>query len=246
MPSSTDYVFVGESGLDLTRANVHTGTEIAWWAGGFSQDLPDARHIVMDSRNFFVDPDIFSGKVGAWYTLQQQKQVFDVIEPSLRLEIHESGSNRNDSWIKKGSLVSFTIHTSMAEMAQRAECLGTPIAIEMKGPDGKIYTTLGLAGSSPFNLANILVYYTPYETGVVWETKLDDYPEGEYSFRAVAKANGLSENYPRNEMTTTEWKTITLSTTDPKKKVEVTPEPTPKPTPEPTIEITTPQTTNPT
>jgi len=246
MPSSTDYVFVGESGLDLTRTDVRAGTEIAWWAGGLSQDLPDVRYIVRDSSNFFVDPDIFSGRVGAWHTLQQPKQVFDVLEPSLRLEIHESGIDYDESWIKKGNLVSFTIYTSMAEMAQRTGCLGTPITIEMKGPDGTIYTTLGLTGSAPFKLVDMLVYYTPYDTGVVWETKLDDYPEGEYSFRAVATANSLSENYPGVGMTTTEWQRIILSTTDPKKKVEETPKPTPEPTPEPTREITTPPTTVPT
>jgi len=242
IPSSTDYVFVGESGLDLTRAGVRAGTDIAWWMGGITENLPDARYTVMDASNFFVDPVIFSGKIGAWYTLQQKKQVFDILEPSLRLEISESGINYDESWIKKGNLGSFKIHTSMAEMTQRSGCLGTPITIEMKGPDGTIYTTLGLTGDSPFNLVDIPVYYTPYDTGVVWETKRDQYPEGEYSFRAIATANGLSENYPMVGMTTTEWQTITLSTTDPKKKVEETPKPTPEPTPEVIVEITPPTT----
>jgi len=246
MPSSTDYVFVGESGLDLTRAGVRAGTDIAWWMGGVTENLPDARYTVIDSSHFFVDPDIFSGKIGAWYTLQQKRQVFDILEPSLRLEISESGLNYDESWIKKGNFVSFTIHTSMAEMAQRSGCPGTPITIEMKGPDGTIYTTLGLTGSAPFNLVDIPVYYTPYDTGVVWETKRDEYPEGEYSFRAIATANSLSENYPMIGMTTTEWQTITLSTTDPKKRVEETLEPTPEPTPESIVEITTPPATVPT
>lgn len=246
IPSPTDYVFVGESGLDLTRAGVRAGTEIAWWAGGFSQGLPDARYSVMDSNNFFVDPAIFSGKTGLWYTLQQSEQVFNLIEPSLRLEVNEAGLNYDETWIKKGNLVSFTIYTSMAEMAQRPECFGASITIEMKGPDDVIYAALGLSGETPFNLVDIPVYYTPYNTGVVWDTKLDDYPEGEYSFRAVATVNGLSENYPKTDMTITEWQTFILSATDPKKKVEKTPESTPEPTPEPTIAITTPPTTIPT
>ena len=237
IPSSTDYVFVGESGLDLTRAGVRTGTEIVWWAGGFSNNLPDARYSVMDASTFFVDPSIFSGKVGVWYTLQQNQQAFNLIEPSLRLEIHEAGLDYDETWIKKGNLVSFTIYTSMAEMAQRTECLGASITIEMKGPDDARYTTLGLSGHTPFNLVGIPVYYTPYDTGVVWDTKLDDYPEGEYSFRAVATVNGLSENYPMTDMTITEWQTVTLSVTDPKKKVKETPKPTMESIPEPTIEI---------
>jgi hypothetical protein len=246
IPSSTDYVFVGESGLDLTRAGVRAGTEIAWWAGGFSQGIPDARYNVMDSSNFFMDPAIFSGKIGLWYTLQQSEQVFNLIEPSLRLEVNEAGVNYDETWIKKGNLVSFTIYTSMAEMAQRTECFGASITIEMKGPDDAIYTTLGLLGSAPFNLVDIPVYYTPYDTGVIWDTKLDDYPEGKYSFRAIATVNGLFENYPMTDMTMTEWQTFILSATDPKKKVEETAEPTPKPTTEPTIEITTPHATIPT
>ncbi|MDR2854579.1 MAG: DUF3821 domain-containing protein [Methanomicrobiales archaeon] len=245
IPSSTDYVFVGESGLDLTRAGVRAGTEIAWWASGFSQNLPDARYNVMDSNNFFVDPAIFSGKIGFWYNLQQNEQIFNLIEPSLRLEVNEAGINHDETWIKKGNLVSFQIYTSMAEMAQRTECFGASITIEMKGPDDAIYTTLGLSGNAPFNLVDIPVYYTPYDTGVVWDTKLDDYPEGEYSFRAVATVNGLSENYPVTDMTVTEWQTFILSVADPKKKVEETPKPTPKPTPEPTREITTPEATIP-
>ena len=246
IPSSTDYVFVGESGLDLTRAGVRAGTEIAWWAGGFSHSLPDVRYSVMDSSNFFVDPAIFSGKVGLWYTLQQSEQVFDLIEPSLRLEVNEAGINYDETWIQKGNLVSFKIYTSMAEMEKRTECFGASITIEMKGPDDAIYTTLGLSGSTPFNLVDIPVYYTPYDTGVVWDTKLDDYPEGEYSFRAVATVNGLSDNYPMTDMTITEWQTFILSAADPKKKVEEVPEPTTEPTPGPTIEITASQEPTPT
>jgi hypothetical protein len=76
-PSCQDYqypiqagedVYLGESCLNVS-AGVSSGQVISWYKNGWNtgNDTPDARRIVHDAQNFYVNPDEFLVFGGIWY-----------------------------------------------------------------------------------------------------------------------------------------------------------------------------------
>ncbi|NLV26956.1 MAG: DUF3821 domain-containing protein [Methanomicrobiales archaeon] len=246
-------VFVGENDIDISECNVRTGDEIAFWSSGFPEGTPDSRAKVMDARHFFVDPAYFSGKTGTWYGLVSKKPVFKVEDPWVKLEVIENGIDHDPDWIKKGNLISFKISTNMFTISDRAGSAGAPIKISLTGPNETEYNQL-ISPTGKYNLENIYVYYSPFDTGAIWETRDEtEYPEGEYVAWATCNVNSIHEKNPGEGITTSSKTTFTLSKVKPdedskketsdeesesmEKDSEPTPTPTPEPTPEPTEEV---------
>jgi hypothetical protein len=254
-------VFVGENDIDISDCNVRAGDEIAFWSSGSPEGTPDSRAKVMDARHFFVDPAFFSGKTGTWYGLVSKKPVFKVEDPWIQFDVVEQGIDHEPEWIKKGNLVSFKISTNMYVLSERPGSAGVTVRINLTGPNETVYTTLQSPTGS-YNLENIFVYYSPFDTGAAWETKDDTiYPEGEYTAWASIQVNDIGEKNPGDGITTSLKTTITLSKVKPEEKKQdetddekeenganessddeeeesETPTPTPSPTPEPTEEPT--------
>lgn len=204
-------VFVGENDLDISECNIRTGDEIAFWTSGSPEGTPDARARVMDTRRFFVDPSIFSGKTGKWFELMTKREVFTVEDPWLQFEVVENGIDHEPEWIKRGNLVSFKIATNMYLISKRPGSAGVPVTIHLTGPNSTEFTQL-ISPMGTFNLENVYVYYSPYDTGAVWETKEEkEYPDGEYIAWASCNVNQIDEKNPGETITTSLKTTFFLS-----------------------------------
>lgn len=211
-------VFVGEYGIDISECNVRPGDEIAFWSSGFPEGTPDSRAKVMDTRNFFVDPVFFSGKTGTWYGLISKKPVFKVEDPWIQFDVVEQGIDHEPEWIKKGNLVSFKISTNMYQLSDRPGSAGVPVRINLTGPNETAYTTL-ISPTGSYNLGKIFAYYSPYDTGAIWETRDDEkYPEGEYTAWATILVNDIAEKNPGETVTTSLKTTFLLSKVKPDKE----------------------------
>lgn len=213
-------VFVGENDIDISDCHVRTGDEIAFWSSGSPEGAPDSRAKVMDAQHFYVDPTFFSGKTGTWFGLMTKKAVFKVEDPWIQLDIVENGIDHEPEWIKKGNLVSFKISTNMYTLSQRPGSAGVPVKITLTGPNETTYTHLQ-SPTGTYNLESIFVYYSPFDTGAVWETRDDaEYPEGEYSAQAAIQVNNIGEKNPGEGVTSSLKTTITLSKVYPEKEKE--------------------------
>jgi hypothetical protein len=221
----------------------------------------------MDAQHFFVDPTFFSGKTGTWYGLMSKKAVFKVEDPWIQLDVVEQGIDHEPEWIKKGNLVSFKISSNMHILSQRPGSAGVPVKINLTGPNETTFTTLQ-SPTGTYNLEKIFVYYSPFDTGAVWETKDDArYPDGEYTAWATIQVNDIAEKNQGDGVTTSLKTTFLLSKVKPEKEKESdkkssskesdeesesssdekeqesqtpspTPTPTPTPTEEPVVELT--------
>ena len=213
-------VFVGENDLDISECNVRTGDEIAFWSSGSPEGTPDSRAKVMDVRHFFVDPTYFSGKTGTWYGLMSKKPVFKVEDPWLQLDVIENGIDHEPEWIKKGNLVSFKISTNMHLISGRPGSAGAPVKVNLTGPNESAYSHL-VSPTGEYNLENIYVYYSPFDTGAIWETKDETkYPEGEYTAWATCNVNGIHEKNPGEGVTITPKISFKLSKVQPEEEKE--------------------------
>lgn len=211
-------VFVGENDIDISECNVRTGDEIAFWSSGSPEGTPDSRAKVMDATHFFVDPTLFSGKTGTWYGLVSKKPVFKVEDPWLQLDVVENGIDHEPEWVKKGNLVSFKISTNLYAISERTGSAGAPVRINLTGPNETVYTQL-TSPNGEYDLENIFVYYSPFDTGAVWETEDDtEYPEGEYTAWATCNVNDINEKNPGEGITTSTKTTFTMSKVKPEKE----------------------------
>lgn len=213
-------VFVGENDIDISECNVRTGEEIAFWSSGSPEGTPDSRAKVMDATHFFVDPTFFSGKTGTWYGLTSKKPVFKVEDPWLQLDVIENGIDHEPEWIKKGNLVSFKISTNMYAISERVGSAGAPVKINLTGPNETTYSQLN-SPTGTYNLENIYVYYSPFDTGAIWETKSEtEYPEGEYTAWATCNVNDINEKNSGEGVTTSTKTTFILSKIKPEEEEE--------------------------
>jgi len=212
-------VYVGEADLDLSACDVHTGDEIAWWDSGNTQGIPTARARVTDVTHFIVDTDTFKGHTGVWYGLISKKPVFTVEEPTLQVDLVENGMDTDPDLIKRGNLVSFKISTNLAGISQRPGSSGAPVTLNFTGPNDTVFHTLTSEQTQEFNLDNVYVYASPYDTGAVWDTSdATKFPDGEYTIAAVTNVNKINENNPDTGATITDKKTYTLGKTGVKPK----------------------------
>jgi len=207
-------VYIGEGDLDLSDCNVRTGDEIAWWDSGNTEGTPGARARIADVRKFTVDPQTFRGHTGNWYGLMDKKLVFTVEEPFLQFDVVENGIDTEPDVIKRGNLVSFKISTNLAGVSKRTGSSGALVTIWMNGPNETEYHTLSSTRTGDFNVDKVYVYTTPYDTGVVWDTKdEEEYPDGEYTFSAMTNTNRIHEIFDEAGISYTENKTYVLSKT---------------------------------
>ncbi len=249
-------VFVGEEDLDLSYCNVRAGEEIAWWSSGNPAGVPDARAKIGDVRRFYVDPTLFSSHSGTWYTLSTKETVFKVEEPWIQLEVVENGLDYDLDWIKQGNLISFKISTNMYIISERSGAAGVPVSINLTGPNNTVLTSVD-SPQGEFNLNNIYVYYSPYDTGAAWETKdASKYPPGKWRAMAKINVNNIFENNEVAGSTYTDDVVFALAkekpvkgeeekesdennnTTEEEKEVTKTPTETKTPTPTPTVVVT--------
>lgn len=198
-------VFLGEQGLDITAA-MGSDTRIAWWASA-AQISGSAPTYTMDvgpsSSSFFVDPALFSGKLGPWYRLdgagQADGAAFVVTDPALDMRIWDATVGvdaTSNGWITSEDAVEFRITTNLYQMGQRPGVSGAPITIKVQSPDGATFSALVGPSGTTTGIVEMPVSTSPYSTGAIWDTgRKDLYPPGTYRIWAECNANSMKDNY---------------------------------------------------
>jgi hypothetical protein len=191
-----EWVFIGEEGLDVTGAGVTAGSQIAYYGpGGSISSVPAAQVTVADPSSFFVAPSVFSGKTGPWFILPENSLAFYVGDPTLQVRIIDYTTGfevgRDAAWVPKGDTVGFRIDTNLWVFSHRQDCTGVPLTIEVTGPGGLSFSSLG-----GFKLGDVIVSSPTIETGPVWPTGSGEFPTGDYTVSVRCEANMMHDNYP--------------------------------------------------
>jgi len=187
--------FIGEQGLDISQTGVVRYAEIGWFgtvSNGTSGESV-ATTSVDDVNNFYIDPTIFNGRTGPWYSLPNKTLIFFVQDPSLTLTILDETANyeltENSIYVPKGDHVGFVIETNLVAIAGRPGISTVPITIHVQQPNGN-----ELAEVSGYKLNDIGISTSPFSTGPVWDTTT--YASGTYAVWADCNVNHMKDNYP--------------------------------------------------
>ncbi|MDD1701436.1 MAG: DUF3821 domain-containing protein, partial [Methanoregula sp.] len=96
--SSGAPVFIGEQNLDISSC-LDGHTVIAWWPAGSDRTGDPSKTVTItgDGTSYFLNPDIFTGYTGTWYTHDTKPDipVFVVYEPSLNLSVIDTDTNED-------------------------------------------------------------------------------------------------------------------------------------------------------
>ncbi len=191
-----EWVFIGEEGLDIARTGAAAGSQLAYYGpGGSVSSAPAAKVTVADPASFYVAPSVFSGKTGPWFLLPGNSLAFYVGDPTLQLRIVDYTSGfvvgRDASWVPKGDAVGFRIDTNLWVFSRRPGCAGAPLTIEVSGPGGTTFSSLG-----GYSLAGVVVSTPTFETGPVWPTGSSEFSIGDYEVCVRCEENKMHDNYP--------------------------------------------------
>ncbi|MDH7491528.1 MAG: DUF3821 domain-containing protein [Methanolinea sp.] len=191
-----EWVFIGEEGLDITGTGVTAGSQIAYYGpGGSVSSVPAAQVTVADPSSFYVAPSVFLGKTGPWFTLPENNLAFYVGDPTIQVRIVDYTSGfvvgRDATWVPKGDIAGFRIDTNLWVFSHRKGCTGVPLTIEITGPGGLSFSSLG-----GYRLGDVVVSTPTFESGPVWATGSGEYPIGDYIVSVRCEANNMHDNYP--------------------------------------------------
>ena len=214
--------FIGESDLDITSA-IGDSYQIAWWGAGSDSkyDQPDDIQTVSNPNSFFVDPDIFKGKIGNWYQWDNNAKVvlaFNIQEPELDIEIWDGTLNKEitNGEILIGNFGNFLIITNMGNIVSRPGYYpgDAPFKIKVLGEDGtRYYDFLIGTGSEENSLINLAVnrnswYWVSPDINHNFPASVDGwntaalnnlgepiYELGFYTVWVECNANGMKDNY---------------------------------------------------
>ncbi len=216
-------VFIGESGLNLTRC-AGTNNTLAWWASPAQVGVaPPMKvvHISGQERDFFVSQAEFGGYTGTWYTSDVDNPAgipptaFIAAEPAIDITVTDAttGTDANGMTIPVGDQIAFTITSNLDVLTERG-IAGAPVRIWIQGPDGTVYTSLVNKTGTATSLYRE-VSGTPHATGTIWNTANGLYPAGNYTITAWSTANHMNTNYPVSGRTIAEYRFVNTSTSPP-------------------------------
>ncbi|MGA7627519.1 MAG: DUF3821 domain-containing protein [Methanoregula sp.] len=212
-------VFIGEHNLDITAAlNGHS--VIAWWPPGSDMSTSPSQTVTVTGRqtSFYVDPAIFTGYTGTWYSYDTKPNVpvFVVYQPQINLSIWNVDTNTDitGQTVPMSTNVTYHIDTNlwMANYSTRPNANPSDIfyTVTLTSPSGgnipHIFT--GNVGNPttqilPFN-SNPVISSSPYiwPYGPSWNRNAIStdgsrvYPAGTYTFEVSQNLNGMSPSYP--------------------------------------------------
>ena len=214
-------VFIGESGLDITRA-VGNITTIAWWAPGADIYASDPAKVLVIGEyrtRYWISDREFIGHTGNWYQYDETRPnsagplAFTVADPTLDIQIIDADTQVDVTGkvVPPGNHLMFRIITNQyaaVDPAQRPNVNPATdgyVSVKVIDEMGKRYTVLydTLATSHP--LGNLTVDKADWRWGgstqYSWNVDSTDgsntrrYPYGVYSVSARSNLNGLSNNY---------------------------------------------------
>jgi hypothetical protein len=212
-------VFIGEQNLDISLClNGHS--VIAWWPAGADLSSDPAKTVTVsgNGRSFYLDPAVFSGYTGTWYTHDAKPDipVFVVYQPQINLSIWNTDTNTDITGqsVPMSTNITYRIDTNLYTalnytLRPNYNLADGFFAVTLTSPSGmnipQIFT--GNVGDPttrimPFNNAPI-IRSSPYiwQDGPAWDRNAINtdgsrvYPTGTYTFVASQNLNGMSSSY---------------------------------------------------
>jgi len=212
-------VFIGENNIDISSClNGHS--VIAWWPQGadMSQDPAKTLTIAGNARSFYVDPAIFTGYTGTWYTHDTKPDIpaFIVYQPQVNLSIWDVDTNTDITGqsVPLSANITYRIDTNMFialnyTLRPNYNPSDNFFMVTLTSPTGRnvpqIFT--GNMGDPttqiiPFD-SDPMVSSTPYTwtNGPAWDKNAKGadgnplYPAGTYTFVVTANLNGMTGAY---------------------------------------------------
>ena len=212
-------VFIGERNLDIS-APTNGHTVLAWWPAGSDRSGEPAKTVTIpgDTTSFYMDPVIFTGYTGTWYThdVKPDIPVFVLYEPQLDLKVWDvdTGTDVTGQSLPMSANITYRIDTNMymaLDYTKRPNYNPSDsfFKVKLSSPAGvniaQIYTgNIGSPQTQIINLdSNPLIKSSPYtwKNGAAWDhdAKSTDgsiiYPAGTYTFVATADLNQMSSSY---------------------------------------------------
>jgi hypothetical protein len=225
-------VFIGEEGLDISNCIGNT-SQMAWFGPGTSPsvNVPDYVLTVSDPTNFYVSPEIFTGRPGLYYQWSGSSPAgplaINILDPYIEMSIISQSTLNVASFgiIPQGDFLNFWASTNIWTVTSRPgynASVNGPFTFRVKSPGGAIYTALYQNNSYVVPLTGISInstdatwvpYPPPMESG--WNTGVTDlsgtviYPTGLYEVTLECDLNGMKDNYKDQDGTDYVGKTIT-------------------------------------
>jgi hypothetical protein len=213
-------VFIGERNLDIT-ACVNGHSVIAWWPAGSDRSGEPSKTVTIsgDLTSYYVDPDIFTGYTGTWYTHDTLPDipVFVLYQPKIDLAIWDVDANKDITGqsVPMSTNITYRIDTNLylaLDYSKRPNYNPSDGAITVKltSPAGmnipQIYTgNVGDPSTQIIKFDNAPVIKSSQYTwanGPAWDrnAKSPDgsnvYQKGTYTFVVTQDLNHMSSSYP--------------------------------------------------
>jgi hypothetical protein len=212
-------VFIGERNLDLT-AGLNGHSVIAWWPPGSDMSASPSETVTItgNQASFYVDPAIFTGYTGTWYSydVKPNVPVFVVYQPQINLSIWNVDTNTDitGQTVPMSTNITYRIDTNLwmafnYTTRPNANPSDSFFTVTLTSPSGgnipHIFT--GNVGDPTTQIlpfaSNPVITSTPYvwPDGPSWYHNAISpdgsrlYPAGTYTFVVSQNLNGMSNSY---------------------------------------------------
>jgi hypothetical protein len=212
-------VFIGEHNLDLT-ACVNGHTVIAWWPEGADRSGDPVKTVTIsgDVTSYYIDPAIFTGYTGTWYTHDTKPDVpvFVLYNPQIDLSVWDVDTNTDITGqsVPMSTNITYRITTNLYMALNYTERPNynpsdSFFTVTLTSPSGanipQIYTgNLGAPTTQiiPFDSAPV-IKSSPYTwiNGPAWDRNAkgtdgsNAYQTGIYTFVVTQNLNQMSSSY---------------------------------------------------
>jgi len=212
-------VFIGERNIDIS-SGMNGHTVIAWWPQGSDRSGDPAKTVDVGTRvtSFTIDPAVFGGYTGTWYTHDTKPDipVFVLYEPRYNLSVWDVDTDMDITGqsVPMSANITYRIDTNLymaLDYAKRPDFNPADgfYTVKLTSPSGtsvpQIYT--GDIGASTTQILKFdsapFIKSSPYTwaNGPAWDrnAKSTDgtavYSTGTYTFTATQDLNHMSESY---------------------------------------------------
>ncbi|MBN1166612.1 MAG: DUF3821 domain-containing protein [Methanospirillaceae archaeon] len=217
--SQGDTVFLGEEGLDISRAVPDPYTHVAYFQPGTSPDRRNPTEIlaISNKQSWYISPVSFQDRTGTWYQYDIGSGrvggvAFIVRRPTilLRLLSNPMDSDLTNRAISRDSAINFRIETNLNEVTERFGFnpgLDGYVSLSIRTPHGSTYSAVRNTDGSLLSLEYLSVDRNPWylvepKTYRGWNVAYTDssntylYPSGTYIIWPEIRLNNLADNYP--------------------------------------------------
>jgi hypothetical protein len=212
-------VFIGERNLDFS-SGLNGHTVIAWWPAGSDRSGEPSKTVPIsgDATSYYLNPDIFTGYTGTWYThdVKPDIPVFVVYQPQIDLSVWDVDANKDITGqsVPMSANITYRIDTNLymaLDYSKRPNYNPSDsfFTVKLTSPSGtsipQIYT--GNLGASTTQIIKFdsapVIKSSPYTwaNGPAWNrnAKSTDgsnvYPTGTYTFVVTQNLNHMSDSY---------------------------------------------------